>query len=346
MPRPTALPPPRVPDPMLAPPLRWGVLGPGWIAERFVGSLRRGTRQPVVAVASRDLGRAEAFAARWGVDRAHGSYQALVEDPEVDVVYVATPHNAHRPCALLAIEAGRHTLVEKPLALNAAEVEELAAAARANGVFLMEALWTVFLPKFDVLRQVLADGLLGEVRSVLADNGEHFGSEHRIMRADLAGGPLLDLGTYPVTLATTVLGPAERVLASGQPAPSGVNGQASILASHAGGAQSVLHTTLFSDTPTGATIAGTEATVTIAGPFYQPGDFRMRFWDGATLDHREPAAGHTALHFQAAHLAAAVGDGLLESPLRPLAASLATIRVIDEVRRQLGIVFAEEARPG
>jgi predicted dehydrogenase len=204
----------------------------------------------------------------------------------------------------------------------------------------------VFLPKFDVLRQVLADGLLGEVRSVLADIGEHFGPGHRIMRADLAGGPLLDLGTYPVTLATMVLGPAERVLASGQPAPSGVNGQASVLVSHAGGAQSVLHSTLFSDTPTVATIAGTEATVTIPGPFYQPGDFRVRFWDGATLDHREPAAGHTALHFQAAHLAAAVGDGLPESPLRPLAASLATIRVIDEVRRQLGIVFAEEAGPG
>jgi predicted dehydrogenase len=343
---PTALPSPRTPDPMLAPPLRWGVLGPGWIAERFVGSLRRSTRQPVVAVASRDLGRAEAFAARWGVDRAYGSYRALVEDPGVDVVYVATPHNAHRPCALLAIEAGRHTLVEKPLALNATEVEELAAAARDHGVFLMEALWTVFLPKFDVLRQVLADGLLGEVRSVLADNGEHFGPEHRIMRADLAGGPLLDLGTYPVALATMVLGPAERVLASGQPAPSGVNGQASILVSHAGGAQSVLHTTLFSDTPTAATIAGTEATATIPGPFYQPGDLRVRFWDGAALDHREPAAGHTALHFQAAHLAAAVHDGLLESPLRPLADSLATIRVVDEVRRQLGIVFAEEARPG
>ena len=346
MPRPTTLPPPRTPDPMLAPPLRWGVLGPGWIAERFVGSLRRSTRQPVVAVASRDLERAAAFAARWGIDRAYGGYQALVEDPQVDVVYVATPHNAHRRCALLAIEAGRHTLVEKPLALNAAEVEELAAAARDNGVFLMEALWTVFLPKFDVLRQVLAGGLLGEVRSVLADIGEHFGPEHRIMRADLAGGPLLDLGTYPVALATMVLGPAQRVLASGQPAPSGVNGQASVLATHAGGAQSVLHTTLFSDTPTAATIAGTEATVTIPGPFYRPGDFRVRFWDGATLDHREPAAGHGALHYQAAHVAAAVRDGLLESPLRPLAASLTTIRVIDEARRQLGIVFAEEGRPG
>ena len=346
MARPSALPPPRTPDPMLAPRLRWGVLGPGWIAERFVGSLRRSTRQQVVAVASRDLGRAAAFASRWGIDRAYGGYQALVEDPEVDVVYVATPHNAHRPCALLAIEAGRHTLVEKPLALNAAEVAELAAAARGNGVFLMEALWTVFLPRFDVLRQVLADGLLGEVRTVLAEVGEHFGPEHRIMRADLAGGPLLDLGTYPAALAIMVLGPAERVLASGQPAPGGVNGQASILATHAGGAQSVLHSTLFSDTPTAATIAGTEATATLPGPFYQPGDLRVRFVDGAALENREPAAGHGALHFQAAHLAAAVDGGLLESPLRPLADSLATIRVLDEVRGQLGVVFAEEAQGG
>jgi predicted dehydrogenase len=180
---------------------------------------------------------------------------------------------------------------------------------------------------------------------VLADIGEHFEPEHRIMRAELAGGPLLDLGTYPVALATMVLGPAERVLASGQPAPSGVNGQASILVGHAGGAQSVLHTTLFSDTPNAATIAGTAATATIPGPFYQPGDLRVRFFDGAALDHREPAAGHAALHFQAAHLAAAVGDGLLESPLRPLADSLTAIRVLDEVRRQLGVVFTEEARP-
>jgi predicted dehydrogenase len=170
--------------------------------------------------------------------------------------------------------------VEKPLGLNAAEVRQLADEARRNRVFLMEALWTVFPPKFDVLRQVLDDGLLGEVRSEIADHGEHFGPGHRIMRADLAGGPLLDLGTYPVTLATTVLGPAERVLASGQPAPGGVNGQASILLAHAGGNQSVLHTTLFSKTPTSATIAGTDATVTIPGPFYQPGGFR---WPSTTV---------------------------------------------------------------
>jgi predicted dehydrogenase len=328
---------------MLAPALRWGVLGPGWIAERFIQALRNSTRQLVLAVASRAGERSAAFAARWEIPRSYGSYEALVADPDIDIVYVATPHNAHFPCAQLALEAGRHTLVEKPLALNAAEVEQLAEIARRNQVFLMEALWTVFLPKFDVLRQVLDDRLLGDIRTVIADNGEYFGPEHRIMRADLAGGPLLDLGTYPVAFATWVLGPAERILASGQPAPSGVNGQASMLFLHAEGNQSVLHTTLFSETPCTAVLAGTAATVTITGPFYQPGDFRLTSHGGATLAYHEDAIGHAGLHYQAAQVARDVRDGLVESRIRPLADTLTTIRIIDEVRRQLGIEFPDEA---
>ena len=139
----------------------------------------------------------------------------------------------------------------------------------------MEAYWTDFLPKFDVLRQLLADGVLGEIHTILADHGEHFTPEHRIMRPDMAGGPLLDLGTYPVALATKILGSAEQVLAIGQVAPTGVNGQASILLSHAGDAQSVLHTTLFSHTPCEAVIAGSLATLRIPGLFYAPGDFTL-----------------------------------------------------------------------
>jgi predicted dehydrogenase len=327
---------------MLAPTLRWGVIGLGWIAERFVRALRRGTRQEVVAVAARDGQRAAAFADRWEVGRAHAGYEALVADPEIDVVYVATTHQSHHPCALLALEAGKHTLVEKPITVNADELRQLADAARRHGVFCMEALWTLFLPKFDVLRQVIDDGLLGEVRTVLADHGQHFGPEHRIMRHELAGGSLLDLGTYPVSLATWVLGRPERVLAAGQDAPNGVNGQASIVLSHAGGNQSLLHSTILGRTPTTATIAGTEATATLAGSFYMPGDFAVTSADGAWLAWREPAIEHEALHFQAAHLARCVHDGLLESPLRPLADSLVTIEVIDEVRRQLGIVYPTE----
>ena len=171
---PRALPAARTPPSEAAPALRWGVLGTGWIAERFVASLQRHTRQQLLAVGSRDAGRSAAFAGRHGLPRAYGSYEELVADPDVDVVYVATPHPAHHSCARLALEAGKHTLVEKPLALNAAQATEIAQLAADHGRFCAEALWTFFLPKFNIVRQLLADGVLGEVRTVQADHGEHF----------------------------------------------------------------------------------------------------------------------------------------------------------------------------
>jgi predicted dehydrogenase len=339
----TALPSPRTPPSDEAPALRWGVLGTGWIADRFVRSVQRHTRQRIIAVGSRDFERSRAFAAGCGAPRAYGSYEELVADRDVDVVYVATPHPAHHPHALLALEAGKHTLVEKPLALNAVQAAEIAELAARRGVFCMEALWTLCLPKFDVIRQLLEDGVLGEVRTVHADCGEHFAAGHRILRADLAGGPLLDLGTYPVCLATWVLGPPARVLATGQPHPAGVNGQAAAILEDAGGNQALIHTTLWSPTPTTATVAGTAATLTLAGPFYQPGDMLLRSADGThELAWTEQRTAHDALHFEAAEVARCVADGRLESPLRPLADSVATLAVMDEIRRQTGIVFAGE----
>ncbi len=339
---PPVLPAPRTPDPLAAPTLRWGIIGPGWIAERFAGAVLRNTAQEVVAVGSRTLARSAAFAATFGIDRAYGSYEELVDDPDVDVVYIATPHNAHFPCARLALEAGKHVLVEKPLALNAAQAEQLAGLAKAQGVFCMEALWTLFLPKFDVIRQLLADGVLGEIRTVQADHGEFFEPGHRILRADLAGGPMLDLGTYPVSFATWVLGAPARVLATGQPHPAGVNGQVSMILNDARANQAVLHTTVFSNTPTTGTIAGTAGTLSIFGPFYQPGPMTLTGVGGGTLTWDEPAVAHEALHFEAAEVARCVTGGMLESPLRPLSDSIATLAVIDEVRRQIGQVFDEE----
>jgi predicted dehydrogenase len=338
---PTALPAARTPPSEAAPPLRWGVLGTGWIADRFVRAVRRHTRQQVLAVGSRDAGRSAAFAAGHGLPHGYGSYEQLVADPDLDVVYVATPHPAHHPCARLALDAGKHVLVEKPLALNAAQAADIARLAADRGRFCMEALWTFFLPKFDVVRQLLDDGALGEVRTVQAEHGEWFAAGHRILRADLAGGPLLDLGTYPLALATWVLGAPERVLAAGQPHPAGVNGQAAVVLADARGNQAVLHTTLLSDTPTSAAIAGTSATLTLPGPFYQPGDLVLTSAGGdRQLTFTEPRTAHDALHFEAAEVARRIAEGRLESPTRPLAESILTLEVMDEIRRQIGITFA------
>jgi predicted dehydrogenase len=340
---PRVLPAARTPPSEAAPALRWGVLGTGWIADRFIRSLQRHTRQRLLAVGSRDADRAAAFAGRHGLPRSYGAYEELVADPDVDIVYIATPHPAHHPCARLALEAGKHTLVEKPLALDAAQAADIARLAADHRRFCMEALWTFFLPKFDVVRQLLDAGALGEIRTVQAEYGESFTADHRIMRPELAGGPLLDLGTYPVSLATWVLGKPARVLAAGQPHQAGVNGQAAVILRDPGGNLAVLHTTLFSSTPTTATIAGTDATLTLPGPFYQPGDLLLTSADGGRrLAFTEPRTAHDALHFEAAEAARRTAEGRLQSPIRPLTDSIATLQVMDEIRRQIGIAFPGE----
>jgi predicted dehydrogenase len=256
---------------------------------------------------------------------------------------VATTHPAHLPIALLSLEAGKPTVVEKPLALNASEAVRIADAARQAGVFCMEALWTLFLPKFDVIRQVLDSGLLGDVRSLLADNGEWFPADHRIMDPAQAGGPMLDLGIYPVSFATWVLGPALRVQAAGQPHATGINGEAAAILAAADDRLAVLHTTMLGNTPTRASVTGTEASLEIEGPFYQPGGFYVRSSDGTqTLEYGEPAIAHAALHFEAATAARYIAAGASESPIRPLADSIATLEVMDEIRRQLGIRYPTE----
>ncbi len=334
---PAQLPVARTPDPMDAPPLRWGILGTGWIAHRFCHALRVGTRQELVAVGSRALDTARRFADRHGIPRAHGSYADLVGDPDVDVVYIATPHNHHHDDAASALEAGKHVLVEKPMGTSAAQGRSLQAVAETRGRFLMEAMWTVFLPKFDVIRQLIHAGSLGTVRAVIADIGEHFEPDHRIWRADLVGGPLMDLGTYPLTLATWVLSGPVDVQALGTFAVDGLNVQAGMLLRTGSGALAALHTTQLGNTPTTATIQGEAATLEIAGPFYQPGPFTVRGIDGTTLHWDEPRVAHSALHFQVAEVARRVAAGETGSPLRPLADTIAYLEVMDEVRRQLGV---------
>jgi predicted dehydrogenase len=345
---PSAFPASRLGDPMAAPALRWGILGTGWIAERFVASLRRYTRQEVVAVGSRSVASAKDFAEGVGVGRGHGSYADLVEDPEVDVVYVATPHNFHHTHALLALDAAKNVLVEKPIALNAAQAEEIAARAAEQGVFCAEAMWTFFLPKFDVVRQLLDDGMLGDVRTLLADHGEWFPDTHRILRHDLAGGALLDLGTYPLALASWALGEPEEVVAIGQDVPGGeVHGQVSALLRHPGGAQSAINTTIMADTPNRAVLAGTQATLVTEPGFFFPGDMTLTSAGKESVIHyTEPAIGHEGLYVTAVEAARRITAGETGTPLRPLSDSVATLRVVDEVRRQIGVTFLEESAPG
>lgn len=295
---------------MDAPPLRWGILGTGWIARRFVGSLRTHTRQEVYAVGSRALESARAFVADLDVPdaRAYGSYEELVGDPGIDIVYVATPHHLHVDHALLAVSAGRSVFVEKPMGLDHNEIQRMTTAAESAGVFLLEALWSAYLPKFDVIRQLLDDEALGTLHSVQAEIGEYFTADHRIMRADLAGGARYDLLTYPRWFAQWVLGEPEEALevASAAPealSPSGVEGQVAVVQRHTAGTVASLFASVLGDTPSTATVVGSEATLRIDGPFYQPGGFSLRSHDGRELRYDEPRVAHDSLHFEAAAVA-------------------------------------------
>ena len=233
-------------------------------------------------------------------------------------------------------------LIEKPITLNATEAQELADLALARGLFCAEALWPLFTPKFDVIRQVLDAGMLGEISTVLGSYGTWFDADHRIQRHDLAGGPLLDLGTYPLSLTGWVLGAPTEVVARGTEAPSGVNGQVSALLGYASGARGIVHTSILASTPVLLVVAGSEATLTIADGFSLPGPFTVLRTDGERLEYTEPLIEYDGLVYQAADVARRITAGELETPYRPLHESIATMALIDEIRRQIGVVWDEE----
>jgi predicted dehydrogenase len=334
----------RVPDPAAAPSLRWGVLAPGGIAGSFVRALADHTSQRVVAVGSRSAERAAAFAGAHAIDRSYGSYAQLVDDPEVDVVYVASPHSEHHAQALQAVTAGKHVLVEKAFTRNASEAVDVIEAARAAGVLVMEAMWARFQPQTDVIRQLLADGALGEVATVLADHGQHFRFDpgHRLFDPNLAGGALLDLGVYPVSFASLAMGRPDRVVAVGDRAATGVDAQVSVVLT-AGAAHAALNATLLAKTPTTASISGSGGRVELSGPFYAPGTLCYTPLGGPSMVvDPGPIRGTGGLAFEAAELARCVADGRLESPILPLAETVAVMRTMDEIRRQVGVAFPGE----
>ncbi len=196
------------PDPFDAPPIRWGILAPGRIAGKFADAVARLTASRVVAVGSRELLRAQTFAREHGIPEAYAGYEGLVADPSVDAVYVVPPHSHHRDLAVLALQAGKPVLVEKPLARDGAEVDEIFNAAQTAGAFAMEAMWTRFLPHMVGVRAAIAHGAIGEPVAVEADNGQAFAFDptSRLYDPALAGGAVLDLGVYPVALAVDLLG--------------------------------------------------------------------------------------------------------------------------------------------
>jgi predicted dehydrogenase len=317
--------------------LRWGILGTGGIAHTFATDLRLTDSGVLSAVGSRSPGSADRFANEFGIAARHPSYELLVADPSVDVVYVATPHPMHRDNAILALRAGKPVLVEKPFAMNAVEAAEIVEVARQQGLFAMEAMWTRFLPHIAVVRDWLALRALGEIVTVTADHGQWFAEdpESRLFAPELGGGALLDLGIYPVSFASMILGTPNRVAAVIDPAFTGVDAQTSMVFGYESGAQAVLGCTLRAKSPTRASIVGTEARIEIDGDFYAPAAVTLVPRQG------EPTrilSGHDGrgLRHQADEVARRLAAGELESPLMPLDESISIMQTMDIVLVQAG----------
>jgi predicted dehydrogenase len=322
-------------------PVRWGILATGGIARAFAQDLALQPGGEVVAVGSRSRASADAFGDEFRVPHRHASYQALVDDVDVDVVYVATPHPGHRDATLLAISAGKAVLVEKPFAMDAAQAREMIDAARERGTFLMEAMWTRFLPHIARIREILAAETLGDVVYLTAEHGQWFAADprFRLFAPDLGGGALLDLGVYPVSFASLVLGNPARITAVSDRAFTGVDATTSMIFQYEGGTHAVLTTTLRAASGNPAAIYGTVARIEIDGWFYTPTTFRVIARDGTELERFDQPYAGRGLRGEAAEVGRCLRAGLLESPLMPLDETYTIMQAMDEVRRQIGLSY-------
>lgn len=340
----TTLPTSRTPDPIDAPAIRWGVLGPGGIAREWTAALHARTASQVTAVGSRSLERAQKFATEFGVARAHGSYEALVADSEVDAVYVASPHSKHHDHALLALAAGKPVLVEKAFTRNAVEAASVIEAARAQGLLTVEAMWTRFLPHIDVVRRCIEDGVLGQVTAMQADHGQLLFPDgpQRLADPALAGGALLDLAIYPISFAHLALGGFTTIHATGVLADTGVDASETVAVVGPQGAIGTLASTMLAKTPCSASISGTAARLEIDGWFYQPNTVRLINLDDREIDRYETPSRDHGLAYEAAEVARLLAAGQTESDLLPLSETLRIMHVLDDVRAQLGVRFPGE----
>ena len=322
-----------------------------------MGSHRDGRHRPVLRRRLRPRGggrssrwaaarseSAESFAAEFGIPRAHGSYADLVADPEVDAVYVATPHSRHAEDALLAIEAGKHVLVEKAFTITADEAQRVVDAARARGVVVMEAMWTRFLPQMTMLRQVVAEGRIGRPRIVEASHHQALPSDpsHRLNDPALGGGAILDLGVYPISFAIDVLGAPTAVAAAGTLSDQGVDTQMGIVMTHDGGAQSLVHFALDVRSPNTASVIGDDGRIDLDATWYTPTTWRIRDRDGAVVEEFDGREELTGYAHEVRAFEAMIASGDHEATAMTPEGTIAVMRAMDEARRQVGVRYAAD----
>ncbi len=326
--------------------IRWGILGCGRIARKFASDLQHVAGSRLMALGSRSRANATSFASEFPAPHIHDSYEALAGNREVDVIYVATPHSQHHEHVLLCLKHRKAVLCEKAFAINSRQAIEMVAMARAQKVFLMEALWTKFLPHFSKTMEILKSGKLGELRNVLVNFGfiPPEPVPERLYDPALGGGSLLDIGIYNVFIALSVLGRPDQIEAFMSPASTGVDDQLAVNFKYASGALAQLFSSFSTNLPTEAEISGTKGRVRLTSRFYEPGT-SIEYYPGRVdsreiiLFHKEPGFGY---QFQARHVADCLRMGLTESPVMRHEDSLLMMETMDRIRSVAGIRYSAD----
>ncbi|RWZ68463.1 Gfo/Idh/MocA family oxidoreductase [Labedella populi] len=323
--------------------LRWGILGTGGISTTFVEDVTAGGFD-VVAVGSRSMESAERFAREHGISRAHGSSAELAADPDVDAVYIGTPHPFHARNAVEMLEAGKHVLVEKPFTINEAEARLIADTATRVGKVALEAMWTRFLPHMVRVREILASGALGELRSVTVDHCQDLPDDpaHRLNDLALGGGALLDLGIYPISFTWDVLGAPTDIAAQAIFKDTGADAQTATLFRYASGA--VATTVCASDAvgPNRASVVGTEGWLDFDSVWYSPTTVRHHASDGSLIEEIDGRVDGRGMRFQAAELERLAASGAISGEILPLEESVAIMGTLDTVRSLTGLRYPSE----
>jgi predicted dehydrogenase len=322
-------------------------MGPGHIAAGFADAMTMVEGGEIVAVASRSLERAHAYGDRYAVTTRYDDYAALAEDPHVDVVYVATPQSRHADDTITMLRAGKHVLCEKPFALAATQAQRMVNEARERGLFLMEAIWSRFLPAYRALVDVVGSGRIGEPLLVEADFGfrRPVDPDHRLFRADLGGGGLLDLGIYPVQLCTLLLGRVEDVAAQGVIGETGVDEAVAAVLRHGHGRLGVIKAALRINMSCSARVSGSDGVIEIPALMHCPN--ALRVLSPAGVDDVDASYEGNGLRFEIDEVHRCLADGRTESDVMPLGETLGLARTLDDIRHQIGLVFpGEEPRGG
>ena len=323
-------------------PLKWGILGAGSIAKRFCSDVIPLPDHEIHAVGSRDKQKADAFGEPFRAEKAYGSYEELVGDGDVDIIYVATPHTFHKEHALLALNAGKPVLCEKPFTINAGEAEEVINTAREKNLFLMEGMWSRCFPALQKAREIAQSGQIGEARMLQADFGFRTGvnPEGRLFDPKLGGGGLMDVGVYPVSLASFFFGKPNRITSLANMGSTGVDEEAGILLGHDNGQMALLATAIRLNTPQVATILGTDGKLTVEGPWWKPEALTVSS-KGQEERIAFPVKGG-GFQYEAQHVAECLRSGKKESPLIPLDETLQIMQTLDELRAQFGLKYPME----